>query len=239
MTAAERECLQRMLQEAPTRLRRWKEGAENALVLWAASMLVLVLAWFALAWLARKLFQFDMGSRSPTALWVIGTGVSLCALGALVSSARWIRGWIDHRPLLRSDLADGRVIEERYVFTAIKRFQEPEHGGLMYFLRSGDGRVLSLFDHESQDLGARGEDPLTSKFQPRAELALVRTPHAGFVVGQRFSGDALDAGPPLELAAEPHHWPEPETCCDIPWDELDLRLGSRAWKAVAPGPRPS
>jgi hypothetical protein len=239
MTAAERECLQRMLRDAPTKLHRWKEGAENALVLWAASMLALVLAWLTLAWLARKLFQFDMGSRSPAALWVIGIGVALCALGAFVSSVRWIRGWSDHRPLLQDDLAGGRVIEERFVFTAVKRSQEPEHGGLMYFLRSDDGHVLTLFDHESQDLGAGGKDPLTSKFEPRTELTLVRAPHAGFVVEQCFSGNALDAGPPLDLAVEPHQWPEPETYCNIPWDELEARLGKRAGAAPAEASRPS
>ena len=45
-------------------------------------------------------------------------------------------------------MALSRVHEERYVFSEAKRFQEPEHGGLIYFLRSNENEV----DRQSSDL---------------------------------------------------------------------------------------
>ena len=34
----------------------------------------------------------------------------------------------------------------------------------MYFLRTADDKVLTLFDYESQELGANGKDPLQVNF---------------------------------------------------------------------------
>ena len=135
-TAAETAYLEQLLVEAPTTSRHWKQGAENALVLWAASLLGLVAIWLGLAWLARTFFTIEFGLRSEAAVWFFGIAVPVCLIYAVISSARWIRGWYDYRSLLRADISDQKVEEEHYVFTETKRFQEPEHGGLIYFLRT-------------------------------------------------------------------------------------------------------
>jgi len=146
-----------------------------------------------------------------------------------VSSARWVKHWRD-REDYRADLQGGQVVEESYEFTAAKRFQEPEHGGLMYFLRTTDDKVFVLFDYESQDFGAQGEDPLKSKFQPCTELLVARTPKTGVVLNQRFSGALLDAGDPYELSIPPQSWPESETYCKFRWDELEKCLTRKGRK---------
>lgn len=127
----------------------------------------------------------------------------------------------------------GQVQEERYAFTAAKRFQEPEHGGLIYFLRTVEGKVLTMFDAESQDLAMSEQDPLTSSFRSMSELVMVRSPNTGFVIGQTFSGDPLELGPPLEIEADPKDWPESETYCDMPWADLASRLGQKSTHAPA------
>jgi hypothetical protein len=224
MRDSERGFLEYILKNAATGLKRWKQGAGNALVLWAVSMLGLVLVWLFVAWLVRLIFHVKIGWDSPVAIWVVFLGTPACAFYAVVSSVRWLRGSRDVLPLVRADLDAGVVIEEFYRFAAAKRFQEPEHGGLIYFLKTTDNKVLVLYDHESANLGARDENPFDSDFKPRIDLLMVRAPKTGYVISREFSGKTLDAGDPKELAIKPELWPETEECCDIPWDDLERRL---------------
>lgn len=225
MTESEREFLAGVLSRAPTSVARWLRGGANALALWAASLLLFALAWMLVAWALRATVHVDLGWDSPAAGRIAATGAVACALLASVSAARWLKGWSDPRPQLRADLEGGQVAEESYRFTQARRFQEPEHGGLIYFLRTADDEVLALYDHESADLGAGEGNPLDSQFRPCAELLMVRAPTTGLVIERRFSGDVLDAGHPLELAVPPSSWPESEAYCAIPWDQLEGRLG--------------
>lgn len=231
-TSAELAFLKRTLRDAPTNARRWKQGAENALVLWAVSLLGLVVTWLASAWVVCKLFSVDFGFHSPAAVWVLGIGTPICAFYAGMSSTRWIRSWKDYRPLLQADIAARQVIEEHYSLTSAKRFQEPEHGGLIYFFRTAEDKVLTLFDHESQDLGVQGGNPLESSFAPRSELVMVRAPKTGFVIDKAFAGARLEAGEPVEISVGPEQWPESECYVSIPWPELELRLGAEQSKAL-------
>lgn len=227
-TETENAFLEQLLRNAATTGRRWMQGAENALVLWAASLLGLILLWLALAWIGRKFLALEFGLRSDAAVWVFGVGIPACTVYAVISSVGWIRGWQDYRPLLRADIDERKVDEEHYIFTEAKRFQEPEHGGLIYFLRTSEDKVMTLFDHESQDFGVQDADPLKSSFVPGENLVMVRAPRTRFVISQTFSGPSLDAGDPIELTADPKDWPETETYCDIPWTELRARLGTPA-----------
>lgn len=228
MSDSERKFLEQLLESAPTTAKRCKQGIENALVLWAVLMLLFAGAWLFIAWLARIAMKWEIGLNSSAAIWIIAFGGLACVVAAIVSSIRWVKGWIDMRPLLLADLQNSQVIEEHYRFSAAKLFQEPEHGGLMYFLQTTDGKVLVLYDYESQDLGAGGEDPFGSSFKPASDLSIVRTPNAGVVIDRQFSGAALNAGEPFELSVDPELWPEPDTYCYIPWDELEERLSLRS-----------
>jgi hypothetical protein len=225
MTNIERESIQEMLQRAATPARRRRQGIENAFVTWAALMLALTLAWLGLAWIARNVFNLEVGWRSSAALWIVGVGALISAIIALRSTVRWMKQWTDHRPLIRADLDAGLVSDEHYAFTGAKRFQESEYGGLIYFFRTDDGQVLTVYDSESQDLGASGEDPLKSRFVPRVELVMVRAPKSGLVLDKRFSGTPFDTGNPVEIVVNPRDWPESEQYCMIPWDDLESRLG--------------
>ncbi len=192
------------------------------MLFWAVSTFCLILLWMAFSWGLQKLMQVEIGKTSVVAAWA----AALCAAFAIVSSVRWVKSWPNPRPLLEADLADGCVVEERIHFVTARRFQEPEHGGLIYFLRTAEGPVMVFFDHESQDLGVRGEDPLKSHFEARSELAVVRAPRARHVIHKQFSGELLDAGPPAVLTLDPAQWPEDEEFCPIPWEELDARLAA-------------
>jgi hypothetical protein len=228
MSETEREFLARIYKLAASSTRRWILAAGNAFVFLAASLLAFVLVWAAVAWVIRRALGRDYGWESPIALWVVLSGVLVCAGAAIISTARWVRSWPDDRRALVTDLNGGVVVDEVYHFVAVKRFQEPEHGGLIYFLRTTDENVLVLYDAESQSLGAGGEDPLASPFRPRSELVMARAPATKYVLDKRFTGTLMDLDAPVELAVPPKEWPEQDELCEIPWDQLEKRLGLQA-----------
>lgn len=232
MSASERDFLKDALNRAPTTRKRFAQGVQNALVVWGASLLAFCLVWALLAWLVRILAHRDFGWHSPAAPWMFAIGIAVCALMAVVSSVRWVRGWRDVRPFLRADLAGGRVVEEKCQFNAAKRLQEKEYGGLIYFLRTPDERVFVLYDHESQDLGVNDGDPLASSFQPRTELVIVRAPNTGYVIAREFTGAPLEPGDPYDLLVSPKQWPSSETWCDVPWHELERCFAEPAHRAT-------
>jgi hypothetical protein len=222
MSAEERQLLGGLWQSAPGLADRLRRGVINALLLWLVSTLVLLLMWRVLAWGAREIFRSEIAVTDT-----IDASIALaCATFAVLSTLRWVRGWPNRRPLLQADLDAGRVAEEHYRFVSAKRFQEPEHGGLVYFLHTHDGRVMVFFDHESQDRGTQGQDPLGSSFKPHTELLMVRALHSRWVFDKRFSGEPLEAGEPAVLTLDPKHWPDSEEYCELPWEELDVRLSS-------------
>jgi hypothetical protein len=87
-----------------------------------------------------------------------------------------------------------------------------------------DNRVLALYDHESVELEMEGKNPLASSFKPCRELHIVRAPNTEYFVKQEFYGEALPLSEPIALTAPPDQWPEQESWCDIPWDELETGL---------------
>lgn len=237
MSDEERQQLGAILKQTKGTIGRWIRGAENAFVLWAVLTLLFLVAWWAVAWVARKTFHAEIGYRNASALWMAAAGAVACASYAIISTIRWIRSWPDIRPDIRADIAGGNVIEETYVFTEAKRFQEPEHGGLFYYLHTTDDEVLVMFDEESQDFGAQGDDPLKSSFRPSANLTIVRAPKTKLVLSKQFSGSGLDAGVPIELKTPPRSWPESETLTKIPWNDLEKRLG-KTKRGAQPSPPP-
>jgi hypothetical protein len=227
ITDNERRFLQQLYKRTPTWWARWARGSENVLVLWAACMAVFLSVWGVLAWSLRHTRHVEIGWNSEYVGGALVFGVLGSGLIATLASMRWIQSWRDYRPLFHADLESGRVVEEHYRFREAKRFQEPEHGGIIYFLRTDDDRVLTFFDYHSQELGVRAEDPLASAFVPRTELTIVRAPRSALVIEKRFSGEPLASGSPLPLTVGPGEWPESDLSCDIPWEQLESRLSSR------------
>jgi hypothetical protein len=137
-----------------------------------------------------------------------------------------MKSWPDSRQPLRDDLEAGLVSEEQLTVLEAKVLQEPEHGGLIYFLRSDDDRVLVLYDRESLDLSMADEDPMGSSFEPQSILTIVRAPQSGFTIDSSFSGENIDIHGPTEMTASPDKWPEDEEYSPIPWGQIERQLCS-------------
>ncbi len=226
MTDKELQFLVDLLKRSPSNFKRWMEGAQNALVMWAISLLGFVLIWLLLAWLINLIVKQEFGLKSQYAIWIVSILVPICGLYAIYSSVKWVKDWPDRRPALRRDIDGHKVIDENYKVAEAKRFQEPEHGGLMYFLRMDDDRVMVLYDHESVELEMEGKDALNSSFKPCRELHIVRAPNTEYFIKQEFSGERVPLSDPIELTAPPDQWPEQEAWCEIPWHELENRLSA-------------
>lgn len=221
MTAKERAHLRESLRKAPS---LWRLGIGNAVPVWTVSMLGYIALWSLTAWVAKTLFARSIGWRSDFALWILAGGGIACAALAIVSTMRWLKSSGEYRSLAQADLDNGVVTDERLEFVAAKRFQEPEHGGLMYLALTTDDRVFTLYDYESQTLGLDGRDPLTSSFRPTSQLRIVRAPLTRFAIAKTAAGGPLAADIVGELTVPPEQWPEPDEFCDIPWHELEQRF---------------
>lgn len=226
MTDKERQFLVDILRRSPSNVKRWMEGAQNALVLWAVSLLVLVLIWLFFAWLINLILKMDFGITSQYAIWIVSFFAPICLLYAIYSSAKWVRDWPDQRIALRQDIDCRKVIDERFKVTDAKRFQEPEHGGLIYFLRMDDDRVLVLYDYESVELEMDGKGAINSSFKPCRELQIIRAPNTKYFIEQKFSGEGVPLSDPIEITVPPEQWPEQESWCKIPWHDLESRLSA-------------
>ena len=221
MSGEEQEFLQRIIAAHPTGLRKLKMVVGNALITWCIFMLLVVIGWLIVAWATRMLFDVEIGwSNNIAGAWVVSMGGIICLVYAIVSTARWVRDWGDIREPLHTDIANQRVNVEEYEFREVIRMQEPEHLGLMYFMREDDEAAFVYFDSESQDLGVQGEDPLSSAFVPRRHLRVTRAPKSGVAIACEFSGDTLQPGDPIEITVPPDQWPEHEEVCKVPWSKL-------------------
>jgi hypothetical protein len=225
-TAAEKAYLEDLLSKLPTGRRRTKEAVENFFVMLAALTLVGVLIWAAIGWLAQKAADLSIGWSSEHAILIAITVVAAVAIYAAYSTTRWMKTWPDSRQPLRDDLDAGFVSEEQLTVLEAKVLQEPEHGGLIYFLRADDDRVFVLYDRESLDLAMTGEDPMGSSFEPQSIVTIVRAPHSGFTIETSFRGENIDIQGPTEMTASPEKWPEDEEYTPIPWGQIEQQLCS-------------
>ena len=217
MIASERSVLEAALTKA-----RGQRDQRLGLLPGLAIMLAAVLAglWALLAWLANAIFGVDIGWRSPFAPWIFTLEflIFACVIGDEV--LKTVRPSKSTLRDLAGDLSAGMVEEQEFRFVEAIRFQEPEHGGLMYFFLTKGGRVYVQFDFESQELGVEGKDPMKSTYSPCAVLKVVRAPKSELILGSEFSGSPLDVSGTRMLTVKPTKWPESDTFCGTSWSDL-------------------
>ena len=126
---------------------------------------------------------------------------------------------------VRQSLTGDQIHATTYDLVAVKRYREPEHGGLVYLLLTDDGQVLSVFDHESQGLGVNDEDPRDSPFRPRARVEMVETLDRSHVIRETWSGAELPVPDPLPLNTS--RWPEHGEIVKVAWGDCDRHFGKR------------
>ena len=223
MTDAESDSLAERMRSLGEGTSRWKRIARDARLELSPTLFGLLLLVLLVAVVAGQITGQD-GFDSAAVRWTVLVGVPLCFVYAIASSIHRYRGVQAIGDLVSSEIEAGQVLEEHHRFIEARRFQEPEHGGLMYFLRTSDDRVLVLYDSESQDLGVQGLDPFSSSFLPKRELTIVRTPESDIVISTDFVGEGFAFSETTELGASPDKWPESGKFYDVSWADLDRAL---------------
>jgi hypothetical protein len=124
----------------------------------------------------------------------------------------------EHQNAMEADAASDIVTEERVTIASIKVFREPEHFMKIYFLLFGDNRILVRYDYDSANMDG-DEKSKRSNFPLHQNLTMVRFPQSGLLKCD-FSGPVIRKPRALPLNVHPDKWPEDETYCTIPWDDL-------------------
>ena len=228
ITDSERSALERILRAVPNRFGRFKTWLTNTFLLWAVLLLATIIAWLIVAAAAKGIAGVSIGWKSTCRFEIVAWCALVSAALSAVYNYGWITGLKDRSPEIQADLSAGVVNEEYFSFTAVKRVQEPEHGGLIYFLKTSSGQAYVLYDRESQTLGAGGADPLHSSFAPKEHLLSVRTPNSRIVLSSEFSGVHLRLFAPTDLLLDPSSWPEQDEYCSVPWEQLEEHFGKNA-----------
>lgn len=229
MNAEERAELEKIAAE----LKQTKIDYSELLMFGYGILLLMLLAfclWAVTSWFLWLLIDFDIGPKGPY-------GQAIKIIGGFGCAAYMIFVWFHHRnkfhkyreeyasQVLKSIEANV-VKDESYQIKDVKRFIEPEHGGLIYFLLTSNNRILVLYDYESAELGTNGEDSLSGSFEVRNMLNIVKAPKSDHVLRQYFSGDLIEPHKPIDMTLPPEEWPEDATWYRGKWDRLEKRFGA-------------
>ena len=215
MSSQEREWLSDFRSTRPTLL----ELGLTAVFCAVPAALFAVLIGFLGSLILRMVTDEASGFLAVTVTWVVPIGLFLLLAGWLpvntyLGSRRLFRG-------IDADIASGVVEETILTFADARRYREPEHNTYMLFLRTDADRVFVCYDYESA-----GRERPKICLHPQERLCLIRFPKTG-LDKLEWSGRKLEIGRSKELLLHADEWPEPETFCDVPWDELDGYLTTK------------
>lgn len=224
MTADERKQLEGLAKESV--ISRFDYRKRGNVLFDTGSMLSLaaVVSWLLIAWVVRLFTGFDFGWNSPWGMTIVWSLIGLSFFYATFNIMRGGRPVSPENIGIAADLRAGKVRVEEIEFVDIKGFEEPEHGGFLYFLKTTDDRVFAALDYESQTLAINDEDPLTSPDRPRRLLKLVTAPISGQCLNFRFSGDLLECSQWFVLTADLERWPDFESFVAVDWNDLDWKF---------------
>lgn len=208
---------------------KWSQGFENFIVLLAASLLLYVIIWIITGWITNLIFDLECGYKSTYAVPIVLFGIVICVIYSAISTFNWLKTFGKDNVLFDQDLLNGMVVEESYEFKEAVRFQEQEHGGLVYFLRENGEEAFVVYDDESANLDANDEDPLDSSFTPKENLFLVRLPKSQFPFNKQFYGNDLEIIGDYDLLVDPGFWPEDDGICKVKWDDLEEYFQNSAY----------
>ena len=192
---------------------------------------ILVVVWLLLNWLIGLISSLDFGWNSDSRNYILWPIVGFSYLYFFVVVAKSCRPSTKTREALKKDLAERIVKVSEYPITGVKIFEEPEHGGYIYFVRTFDNKVMALFDSESQDLSIDDKDPSDSSYKIREKLKITRAPNANIIVDEQFYGDIVTTPEIKVFTANTEAWPEHAEFVKCKWEHIDAKYGVKKCKS--------
>lgn len=226
MTGEERKILLRRVSGYKLNPENFKELAGITISAGIPLVFLVVLLWLLLAWIVRTIFGFDFGWNYPHGTIIFWSIICLSLSYIVVSVIRSQKPNHQRREKLILDIKNGKILVEEHRLTEAKVFEEPEHGGYIYFFRTTEGKVFVFFDNESQDLAVGGEDAKMSSFVPRTQLKVERTPIAKDWIRDEIFGTKLAVTEPLLMTDDTNKWPPDGEFIDISWSDIVTKYGA-------------
>lgn len=194
----------------------------------ATLALVLVLLWIFVNWLLGFIIAFDFGWNSQYRNYILWSIVGFSYSLILYEVAKSCGPNSKIRQAIEKDLAESILKVSEYPVYEVKVFEEPEHGGFIYFVRTFGDKVLALFDSESQDLSIDGKEPKNSTYKIRKKLQIFRAPNSNIIVKEQFDGDFVEI-PEMELfTGNTKIWPEHAGFVKCKWTNISVKYGDKS-----------
>jgi hypothetical protein len=194
--------------------------------------LVLVLIWIFINWLLGFIITFDFGWNSQYRNYILWPIVGLSYSWLFFEVAKTCGPNSQTKQALKKDLEVKVLKVSEYPIYEVKFFEEPEHGGFIYFVRTSGDKVLALFDSESQDLSIDDQDPKDSSYKIRNVLKISKAPNSNIIVGEQFSGEPVQI-PELEVfTANTKIWPKHADFVKCKWENISAKYVAKSTKST-------
>lgn len=217
MTEIQQAYLKQILSTLPTPKKQFLKAALNTAVFWVLTLVGFCILWFICSLLVNTFTKQDIGINSDYARHIFPATIVLSFIFSLNSTRKWLNNSNKLYHLITADLTTNQILTETYNIIAVKRFKEPQHGGLVYFLKLPEDKVRVIYDYESQNNDSDSGALLTIKSQ----LTIATTLHSNIVVTNQFSGSLFTDINDFELTLPPAQWPMSDTWQHVEWETLE------------------
>ncbi len=230
ISTCEHKQLNEILSTLPVPQKRYLKAALNTAVFWVFSLAAFCILWFLASLLLASFSPLDIGISSQYAAFIFPTAIALAAIFAINSTRKWLADSDNLYTLVKADLKRQQVCKESFQVMAVKCFQEPEHGGLMYFLllqsnstnQSPDiqcktNMIRVIYDYQSQQ---EQIDPSTL-LKPSDNITIITAPLSLLVLDNIFNGKPLKKIKKCTLTLSPEKWPKADSWIHENWLELE------------------
>lgn len=230
MTEPQQRYLKQALSTLPTPKKQTLKAALNTAVFWVFISVGLCVLWFISSLIIAAIVDLDIGISSSYSTFIFSAIIMLAGLFAINSTRKWLRESGSLYSLIQSDLTLKSIKEENYKVLGIKCFKEPEHNGLIYFLKLAasptlqtesdsliEDKIRVIYDYESQSKSIESQRLLIVK----SSLTILIGVHSDIVLENNFSGTVMTQIDHFDLTIPPERWPSPDSWLSADWQSLE------------------
>lgn len=217
MSTDEQQQLEYLLTESLSPRKRRLKAILNTFVVWGALLFALLMLSGLFSYLALQSPIFSNILLFPHLQLI---AVLTTALIAIASTYLWLKKLENLYPLILQDLQSLNIIDESYIIQDVCRFQEPQHGGYIYFLKVSEQAVFVIYDYQSQSVDQNINKLTESPFLVLNKLMISSAALSGYCLKYTLSGHIVAISATYPLTLPPENWPLSETWSSTSWSKL-------------------
>lgn len=224
LSVDEKEQLEQLLTQLLSPRKRLLKATLNTLVLLGFLLFVLLMLSGIVSYFAEQNLLLAAIYKLP---YLQTFAVLISACYALFSSYRWINNMDNDYPLIVKDLKDDLVVDETYYVQDVCRFQEPEYGGFIYFLKISEQDVFVLYDYASQSSNGQTKDANDNPLAIGRSLTLSRAAQSRCYLNYHFGGEIVVITNSYAINLSPDKWPLGLSWCSYSWSQLHSEFSKK------------